>query len=216
MEPASKTGRYRRYRRRKARPVRIAFLRREYRHCRRARRRGFARLLTERSVSTSVPEFARLFAGGESHERTRLGSGFRSSQKSESDFQRFLDDSGLGKRGFARKINAVRWTSLGFPPYKIGRFGPNLCKTSGFLANYGSKAHDISSLGRNDQSGCCGRHTLFNCGRSLRVPCRHRCQKRTPNPLTRGASLMRASEPQHAKRGVFLFIIKIVILMLVA
>ena|SRR6516162_11734472 len=113
MEPASKTGRYRRYRRRKARPVLIAFLRREYRHCRRARRRGFARLLTERSVSTSVPEFARLFAGGESHERTRLGSGFRSSQKSESDFQRFLDDSGLGKRGFARKINAVRWTSLG-------------------------------------------------------------------------------------------------------
>src|SRR6516162_5363361 len=55
----------------------------------------------------------RLSAGGESHERTRLGSGFRSSQKSESDFQRFLDDSGLGKRGFARKINAVRWTSLG-------------------------------------------------------------------------------------------------------
>ena len=48
-----------------------------------------------------------------SPERTRLGSGFRSSQKSESDFQRFLDDSGLGKRGFARKINAVRWTSLG-------------------------------------------------------------------------------------------------------
>ena len=102
-----------------------------------------------------------------------------------------------------------------FPPLKIGRFGPNLCKTSGFLANFGSKAHVISSLGRNDQSGCCGRHTLFNCGRSLRVPCRHRCQKRTPNPLTRGASPMRASEPQHAKRGVFLFIIKIVILMLV-
>src|SRR6516162_8458434 len=195
MEPASKTGRYRRYRRRKARPVRIAFLRREYRHCRRARRRGFARLLTERSVSTSVPEFARLFAGGESHERTRLGSGFRSSQKSESDFQRFLDDSGLGKRGFARKINAVRWTSLGFPPYKIGRFGPNLCKTSGFLANYGSKAHDISSLGRNDQSGCCGRHTRFKLWALAPRSVSSSMQKCTPNPLNKRPSPMRASEP---------------------
>jgi hypothetical protein len=28
-----------------------------------------------------------------------------------------------------------------------------LFKPSGFLANYGSKAHDIGGLGRNDQSG---------------------------------------------------------------
>ena len=42
-----------------------------------------------------------------------------------------------------------------FPPIKesAARLGPNLFKTSGFLANYGSKAHDIGGLGRNEIGG---------------------------------------------------------------
>ena len=42
-----------------------------------------------------------------------------------------------------------------FPPIKesAARLGPNLFKTSGFLANYGSKAYDIGGLDRNDHSG---------------------------------------------------------------
>jgi hypothetical protein len=53
-------------------------------------------------------------------------------------------------------LNARLAAAAHFPVYKKrapARLGPNLFKTSGFLANYGSKAHDIGALGRNDQSG---------------------------------------------------------------
>jgi hypothetical protein len=56
-----------------------------------------------------------LTAGGRSHERTRLESEFRSSQKS--DFQRLLDDSGIVKRGFARKSRPL--FAAGRPAYSL-------------------------------------------------------------------------------------------------
>jgi hypothetical protein len=87
---------------------------------------------------------------------------------------------------YAYFLNAGLAAAAHFPPYQKrepARLGPNLFKTSGFLANYGSKAHDIGGLGRNDQSGCCGRHTLFNCGRSLRVPRRRETGLITPRDL---------------------------------
>jgi len=56
-----------------------------------------------------------LTAGGRSHERTRLESEFRSSQKS--DFQRLLDDSGIVKRGFARKSRPL--FAAGRPAYSV-------------------------------------------------------------------------------------------------
>ena len=59
--------------------------------------------------------FARLSGGGRSHERTRLESEFRSSQKS--DFQRLLDDSGIVKRGFARKSRPL--FAAGRPAYSL-------------------------------------------------------------------------------------------------
>jgi len=53
---------------------------------------------------------------------SELVSEVDSGVRKKSDFQRFLDDSGLVKRGFARKINAERWTSSGMAAGKMDLF----------------------------------------------------------------------------------------------
>ena len=77
-----------------------------------------------------------------------------------------------------------------FPPIKesAARLGPNLFKTSGFLANYGSKAHDIGGLDRNDHSGVLWPAYPIQLRALAPRSASSSMQKRAPNPPTRDAS----------------------------
>jgi len=77
-----------------------------------------------------------------------------------------------------------------FPPIKesASRLGPNSFKTSGFLANYGSKAHDIGDLDRNDHSGVLWPAYPIQLRALAARSASSSMQKRAPNPPARGAS----------------------------
>jgi hypothetical protein len=161
----------------------------------------------------------RLRAGGGSLLRTRVGNGARKVRflgMSTGKMDPFPQRSAyLNNWYYEYFLNARLAAAAHFPLYQKRappRLGPNLFKTSGFLANYGSKAQDIGGLGPNDQSGVLWPAYPIQLWALAPRSASSSMQKRTPNPPTRGASPMRASDPQHAKRGVFLFVIIIAIL----
>ena len=148
-----------------------------------------------------------LSAGGGSLLRTRLGNGARKSG--------FLGTPTGSWTLFPRRSaylsdcyyeyfsNAGIAMVAALPVYKKrgGSTRSNLFKTSGFLANYGSKPIDIGGLGHDHQSGILWSAYPIKLW-ALGPPSvsSSDAEKARRNPPTRGASPPGASDPQE-KRG---------------